>query len=266
MHEQYIDANQKAWSLLARDHYLHYRKRLAEPDYALNPLARQDLGEVAGKSILHLQCNTGADSILLTRLGATVTGVDLVPENIHYARLLAEEYAPEKASFIVSDILRLKENLSGRFDLVLTTDGVIGWIPDLPAWADVIAHFLKEDGCFFLHDAHPFYLVFDEEALGEGRLIPRYSYFAGDPDVDPFIGGYAGEAARADNYYWNHTLGSIINALAAQNLYVTSLREYDRCVQGMGGKETDPQGLSYHAWLEGRLPITYSLRAEYRHR
>lgn len=41
-----------------------------------------------------------------------------------------------------SDVDDLPSTLEGRFDIVFTSHGVLGWLPDLERWAQVIARFL----------------------------------------------------------------------------------------------------------------------------
>ncbi len=260
--EQQIEANKTAWGTLSKDHYEHFKIKLADKDFKLNPMVEEELGNVRGKKILHLQCNTGADSILLARKGAIVTGVDLVPENMHYARELAKDFGIEDIEFITSDVLKLTEVHSGEYDIVMTTDGAIGWLSDLNQWGKVIAQFLNDEGFFYLHDSHPFMGIFDEEALDRGELEPRYPYFQMSGDYESTIGGYASEEKKAENYFWGHQLSTIVNGLLSGELYITYIKEYDRCVSGMGGSKTDVNGLCYYPELEGKLPIVFSLKAE----
>ncbi|MEB1808806.1 MAG: class I SAM-dependent methyltransferase [Bacillaceae bacterium] len=244
------------------DHYEHFKVQLAQDDFNLNRMVEKELGDVSGKKILHLQCNTGADSILLARKGALVTGVDLVPENIHYAKKLAEELGVTNVQFVESDVLKLMDVHTGEYDIVLTTDGVLGWLPDLNQWGKVVGHFLKKDGFFYLHDSHPFIMIFDEAALTEGNLIPKYPYFKMTADIETSIGGYASDVKEAKNFFWGHQLSTIVNGLLSGNLYVSYIKEYDRCVPGMGGSTLDENGLKYYPELEGKIPITISIKAE----
>ena len=121
-----VEQNKKAWSLLAEGHYSHYRKLLVEGEYELNSIVKRELGDISGKKLLHLQCNTGADSILLARMGAEATGVDLVPENVHFAGRLAQELGVDDVSFVISDIMHLMDTHEGKYNIVFTSDGVIG--------------------------------------------------------------------------------------------------------------------------------------------
>jgi len=260
--EKKIKANELAWAKLSKDHYETYKKRLLDPNTKLNPLVEEALGDIKGKKVLHLQCNTGADSILLARKGAIVTGVDLVEENIKYAEQLAKDFNMDNLKFVASDVLKLIGKIDDQFDLIVTFDGVIGWLPDLRLWGKVIHHYLKKDGVFYLHDAHPLALVFDEEQMTKGQMIARYPYFGKDPDMDPYIGGYASEAKLAENYYWNHTMEDIIMGLINNNLTLTSIKEHEKCVDGMGGDVVDQQGLSYYKDFLGKIPMALSIKAK----
>jgi 2-polyprenyl-3-methyl-5-hydroxy-6-metoxy-1,4-benzoquinol methylase len=126
-----VEANKKAWGLLSRDHYEHFKKSLKEKNSILNSIIEEELGDICGKSIIHLQCNTGADTISLARKGAIVTGVDLVPENAFYAKKLSQELNINNIDFIESDIMEFKEKHNKKYDMVFTTEGVLHWLPDL---------------------------------------------------------------------------------------------------------------------------------------
>jgi len=262
LNEDKIEANKLAWGKLSEDHYKHFKEQLSREDFKLNCIVEEELGDVRGKKILHLQCNTGADSIHLARKGAIVTGVDLVPENIYFAKKLAKDFGLKNAFFIESDVLKLMDVHQDEYDIVMTTDGVLGWLPDLNKWGKVVSNFLKKEGFFYLHDSHPFMMIFDESQLTHGNLVPKYPYFKMTADLDTSIGGYASETKQADNYFWGHQLSTIINGLLNGGLYVTFFKEYDRCAHGMGGSANDTNGFAYYPELEGKLPLVYSLMAQ----
>lgn len=259
-----IEANKKAWGLLSKEHYVHYKKLLEDTSYKLNPIVLKELGDISGKKILHLQCNTGADSILLARMGGIVTGVDLVPDNIFYARQLAEDFNITNIDFIESDIMTFMEKHNGKYDIVFTSDGAIGWLPDLNKWAKTVKYFLKEDGYFYVHDSHPLFLTFDEVKIKEGILSVLYPYFEKEPDKGSFIGGYATAEKESENYFWSYKISDVINSLSSAGLFIEYINEYDRCDIGMGGTKRDELGLCYYPEFEGKLPITFSLKAVHR--
>jgi 2-polyprenyl-3-methyl-5-hydroxy-6-metoxy-1,4-benzoquinol methylase len=162
-----IEANKASWGSLAEVHYEHCKKALQEKKHSFSSIIEKELGDISGKTIIHLQCNTGADTILLAQKGAVVTGVDLAPENIIYARKMAAELGVKNIDFIESDIMEFKEKHNTQYDMVFTSEGVLCWLPDLIKWAQTVKHLLKENGVLYVLDGHPFFMVFDEDKLRE---------------------------------------------------------------------------------------------------
>src|SRR5512147_3253183 len=141
--EDYLNSNQQLWNEWTG---LHEQS----PFYnvvgfkagasTLRPIERQELTDVAGKTLLHLQCHFGLDTLSWARAGALATGVDLSDESIALARALSSELGIP-ATFVCSDILELPQALAGQFDIVFTSYGVLNWLHDLKSWAAVVAHF-----------------------------------------------------------------------------------------------------------------------------
>ena len=110
-----IDSNKHAWSQIAKDHYESFGKSLANGTHHLNHYITKEVGDLSGKSVIHLQCNTGADTILLAGMAQHAVGVDLVPDNIHYAKKLAEDLNIANVDFIESDIMELMEKRTEKY-------------------------------------------------------------------------------------------------------------------------------------------------------
>ena len=121
---EYVEANKKSWGVIAKDHYEVFKARLLANETTLSQTQIRELGDIAGKRLIHLQCNTGADTISLARMGAMVTGVDLVPENVHYARKLAVDCGIVDARFIESNVLEIMDRAmpecQEKYDIVLS--------------------------------------------------------------------------------------------------------------------------------------------------
>jgi len=261
--DKYIEANRQSWALLAAEHYRTFRERLAENESILNEVQRQELGDLRDKKLIHLQCNVGADTISLARMGARVTGVDLVPENIEYARKLAADFGVDDARFIQSNVLEIMETHHEKYDVVYTTEGVLCWIPDLELWARNVRHLLADDGFFYLLDGHPTFMIWDEEQLPE--LAVKYPYFLKTDDREEWIGGYASEAKPGTNYSWMYTLGEIINALSGAGLHIEWLHEFDWLYYKLSDKQVrDENGGWLYPTHKDRLPYTFSLKATVR--
>jgi SAM-dependent methyltransferase len=262
---EYINANRKAWATLSKDHYHTFKDLLENNDFSLNKTQIDELGDIQGKSIIHLQCNTGADTISLARLGAKeVVGVDLVPENIQYAKQLSTDLNVSSTSFIEANVLELKENHNKKYDIVFTTDGVLIWLPDLELWASNVRHLLNDDGFLYLMDGHPTFMAWDEMKLPE--LHVKYPYFNKFPEQDEWIGGYASELKQSTNYGWMYTISDIINALSNAGLHVEWFHEFDWLFFKVNEKlkTRDENGHWIFPEYRGKLPFTFSLKATIR--
>jgi SAM-dependent methyltransferase len=195
-----------------------------------DPLVLSQIGDVAGQSVLHLQCHFGMDTIRFAWLGATATGVDISPVAIETARELAAEVGAD-VRFIESNIYDLPEVLDEQYDLVFKSYGTICWLPDIRAWAQVVARYVKPGGRFIIIDAHPSAFPLDDE--NASGLAIRYPYFRQDkPLTFEFDGTYADESAKMTNtrtFEWNHPLGEIITALIDAGLTIEHIGEYDYC-------------------------------------
>jgi SAM-dependent methyltransferase len=263
----YRQANRQRWNELVA---LHHRSRFYDVDgfkagqSSLRPLEIEELGDVSGKSLLHLQCHFGLDTLSWARRGARVTGVDFADEAIALAQTLSRETGLD-ARFVCSSVEDLPGVLRDTFDIVFTSYGVLWWLADLRRWAEVIAHFLKPGGTFYLVEIHPFADVFDDRP-DVRELRPAYPYFASpEPWRDEAQGSYADREARVAHtvsYGWPHSIGDILNALLGAGLHVEFLHEFPYCVyakfpfmhQGTDGWWRLPEQY-------GSIPLLFSLKA-----
>src|SRR5437588_12459313 len=168
MNEEYMHINQQRWNEMVGFHEKSAFYDVTSFKAGRNtvaPLEREELGNVAGKSLLHLQCHFGMDTMSWARLGAKVTGVDYSERAIELAQSLAKELAID-AHFVRSNIYDLPNDtlIPDTFDVVYTALGVLGWLPDLEHWGKVIAHYLKPGGTFDILEGHPFMVTLDENS------------------------------------------------------------------------------------------------------
>ena len=216
------------------------------------------LGDVSGKSVLHLQCHFGQDSISLARMGAKVTGADISDVAIERAKLLNEECETD-ATFIVSDIYDLPTKLEGKFDIVFTTYGTIGWLPDLDKWAQVVNHFLKDGGTFIFAEFHPAMWMFDDD---HERVF--YNYFKSEPIIETYSGTYANPDSELEvnTISWNHGLAEVMTSLLNQGLTIRHFKELDyspwNCFEGM---QEDAPGVFRISKFGNKMPLMYTLKA-----
>jgi SAM-dependent methyltransferase len=195
----------------------------------LKPIELEEIGNVAGKRLLHLQCHFGMDTISWARHGASTVGVDFSPDAIALARQLSAETSAN-ADFVCSNIYELPERLEGEFDIVYTSYGVLCWLPDLDAWGKVIDHFLAPGGFFYIVEQHPVGGMFSDR---DGELVASESYFNAGPVEETSDGSYADRTAVLQNktsYQWQHPLSEIINAVATNGLDVEFLHEFPFCM------------------------------------
>jgi len=226
---EYLTSNRDLWNHWTR---INFQSKMYDvPGFKagkipLDAIVRAGIGDAAGKTLLHLQCHFGLDTLAWARLGAHVTGVDFSDQAITQARALSAEL-DLPAQFICCNLYDLPEQLDEKFDIVFTSHGVITWLDDLTGWARIIAKYLKPGGLFFMADAHPTAYIFDDEHTDDLRV--RYSYFPKPaPDRFDVQGSYADPANdfRGVEYAWQHSLSEITIALIAAGLRIIEFREY----------------------------------------
>ena len=198
----------------------------------LHAIERAELGDVRGKTLLHLQCHFGMDTLSWARLGADVTGIDFSERAIAEARALSAEL-DIPARFLVSDLYELPSNLDGTFDIVFTSYGAIYWLPDIKRWGEIAASYVKPGGTFYIAEFHPVGFMFDTDFSGESRekdYVRRYPYFhEADPILDE-SSDYADPTAAMKNvltFSWSHSMSDILNALISGGLQIEHFHEFN---------------------------------------
>ena len=226
-----MEANRRSWDARTPT---HFKSRFYDVDgfrasaSSLNSLEIEEVGDVEGKSLLHLQCHFGMDSMSWARLGAKVTGVDFSEEAISRARSLSEELGID-AEFVGSNVYELPDVLDDRFDVVFTSYGVLTWLPDLEPWAKVIAHFLEPGGFFYIVDGHPFGSVFydEEDAVDLRPFYPYSTRGAGPIAFEPDSTYTDGpDEEYGPTFEWGHSVGDILNSLISAGLVVEYFHEH----------------------------------------
>ena len=233
MNEEYMQINQQLWNEMVGVHEKSAFYDVAGFKAGRNtvaPLERDELGNVAGKSLLHLQCHFGMDTMSWARLGAKVTGVDYSDKAIKLAQSLAKELAID-AHFVRSNIYDLPNDtlIPDKFDIVYTALGVLGWLPDLIHWGKVIAHYLKPGGTFYILEGHPFMLTLDENSPDLKVVYPYFSAEALKFDSEHSYADPAVALANKTEYGWNHSFSEIFNALLSEGLSIDFLHEFPFC-------------------------------------
>ena len=230
-----IAANKEAWNAAAAHHkaaaqWQALRDGFAKPGHSvLDDIESRILADIgiAGKAVAQLCCNNGRELLSLKNLGAgRCVGFDQAEEFLAQGRELAA-LAGQELEFVAGNVLEVPAAYDGRFDLVTTTIGVFGWMPDLPAFMAVVARLLKPGGAYFAYEEHPILNMLEPESAAPH--LPKNSYFKAEPFVETagldYFGGAKYEAPTS--YWYAHTLSAILTAGLANGLALERIAEYE---------------------------------------
>jgi SAM-dependent methyltransferase len=259
-HEQ----NRRLWNEIVEVHYRHPEHNVTrfvdDPDFlSLHPTEQEEMGDVTGQSLLHLQCQFGMDTLSWRRKGAScVCGVDISDVSIDLARRLQTDAGIDNADFVCSDVLELSGKLDRQFDIVFQSYGTYIWIADLRTWARVIAEHLKPGGYFYIIDQHPVWQLF-------GYPQENLDYFANEPTEYP--GGVDPDYCdreyipREGSVEWMHTMSEIVNSLITAGLRIDFLNEFPFFYYPPFEDWYEKDGLWYPPDGPQRYPMMFSLKA-----
>lgn len=261
----YIDLNRAFWNHRAEQHFdseFYDNPTFLAGRNPLNPIEMAILGDdLSGQKALHLMCHFGQDTLALERLGAEATGLDLSDTAIEKAQQLRDQ-AGLKARFIRSNVLEADQHLDEQFDLVFSSYGTIGWLPELSKWGQVIAHFLKPAGRFVFAEFHPVVWMYDDDFTHF-----KYPYFNLEGYIEESQGSYAApEDQKAhSSAYWNHSLADVIQALLNAGLSITHFSEYDYSPYDCFNLTVPCPGGYQIKGHEGKMPMVFALEAKKLH-
>lgn len=265
-HEKFFEANRDLWDKFAKINYeskTYKTKEFLRGETTLNSIELEELGDVKGKTLLHLQCHFGLDTLSWGREGAVVTGVDFSGEAIQLARKLADA-AGLDARFIQSNIYDLPEVLDEKFDIVFTSYGVHCWLNDIRRWGEIVSHFVKPGGTFYIAEFHPLLWIFDWDAKDDFKMVRGY-FHSPTPckfDVD---GSYADGETKFESqtdYEWAHSMADVINAIIHSGLRMEFLHEFAKApFQSFPFLKQADDGYWVYDNPEVQLPLVYSIKA-----
>lgn len=257
----YIDINKQTWNNKVPVHLeseFYNQKAFLEGKNTLPEIDIELLGNIKGKSILHLQCHFGQDSLSMARMGAKVTGIDLSDKAIEEAQKI-NSVLNLNAKFTCCNVYDTLEHITEQFDIVYTSYGTIGWLPDLDKWANVISKSLKPGGKFIFVEFHPVVWMFDDDFSEI-----KYHYHNEKPIIEEYTGTYANKEAdiKTDYIGWNHSLSEVFSSLLQHDLEIQHFQEYDyspyNCLNEMTEFEKGKFRIKH---LENKIPMVYSLTA-----
>jgi SAM-dependent methyltransferase len=276
-HDNFFLANKDLWNkrtAVHKDSSFYDVRGFKAGKNVLTSIELHEVRDVSGKKMLHLQCHFGMDSLNWARLGADVTGIDLSDRAINEARKLNDELGMN-AKFICCNIYDLHPHniesskispeggdleAPGTFDIVFTSYGVIGWLPDLDKWAEIISYYLKPGGIFYMAEFHPVIWMFDDdfkeikycyENRGVIETDSQGTYTDRDADI------------QAKEYGWNHSISEVLNALITHGLSIDLFNEHMYspypCFNNM---VQNKEGNWWIKGLEDKIPMVYSVNAK----
>ena len=257
----YIEINKQLWNKRTGVHYtsgFYGVDAFLQGKSSLNKIELELVGDVDGKSLLHLQCHFGMDTLSFARMGAEVTGIDLSDEAINKANELKEK-SNLNAEFICCNVYETLNNINKKYDIVFTSYGTIGWLPDLKKWGEVIAGALKPGGMLIFVEFHPVVWMYDHSI---SKI--EYSYFKGKEIEEEEEGTYANRYAdiKLKSISWNHSLDESITALLDAGLTIETFKEFDYSPYDIYNSSTKTEeGYFQIKGFEGMLPLVFAIKA-----
>lgn len=258
----YTKVNKKWWNTITSLHAkssLYSLNKFKKGKSSLQKIEIKELKNIKGKSVLHLLCHFGMDSLSLARMGAKVTGVDLSDESIALAKNLSTElHIP--AEFICSDVYKLEKSLSKKYDVIFMSYGVLLWLSDIKKFGKIISHFLKKGGIFYIVELHPFTNILSYD------MSLQYDYFDKGPFLDDADGSYTDwkDATKGATYEWSYTISDIVTMLIENGLKIQFIHEFPYTMynQFPGLMKKNKSGQFVLKNTTYQIPLLFSLKAK----
>lgn len=259
--ENYAAVNSQLWNKKTPFHtasVFYDNESFINGKNSLKDIETTLLGDIKNKTVLHLQCHFGQDTLSMVRMGAYATGVDFSEAAITEARKLNDALSLN-ATFVCADVYDIPTSLHHRHDIVFSSYGTIVWLPDINKWAHTIASCLKPGGRFVFVETHPLALMFDDDFTAI-----KYSYFDTGVIEETEEGTYADRTANINlkSMTWNHSLADVLQALINAGLSITQFQEYNYSEQPCFGNMIEIATDKYQVkGMEGLIPLVYAIEA-----
>ncbi|WP_104477785.1 class I SAM-dependent methyltransferase [Actinokineospora auranticolor] len=264
-----IAANEANWDARTPIHVASqfYDVPNRDPEVWFAEFEWDDLGDLAGRDVAHLQCHIGAETVAIAARGARVVGLDISAESVRAAREIAADKGVSVA-YVHADVHDAAEALGReRFDVVYTGKGALCYVPDLAAWAEQVAALLRPGGQVYVVEFHPLLNALSPVPPPDGSeaLLLRHDYLSGRGPVErdasrTYTDGPELTVAKV-SYEWQHGLGDVVNALVDAGLRITRLRETEQLPWPRWSTMTSDGGWFALPEEAPRLPFIYALQA-----
>ena len=263
MSNDHLENNMKLWDEMAGIHkhsYTEIHSVLAGKSIIRNP-EKQELGNISGKTLLHIQCHIGTDSISLAYEGAIVTGTDFSSKSIAIARELAERTDTD-VDFIICPNNELVHCISNTYDIVYMSRGVLCWNNDINALMKSIYRLLKPGGFFYLQESHPMLGTLNES---DPHIHIEFPYFHTNEPVkweDNYDYSAADTRLSHPSFEWIWPISDIVNSISEAGMCIEFLNEFDYLFyKAVDYMEKNSDGYWYIPGLEKKFPLMFSLKA-----
>jgi phthiocerol/phenolphthiocerol synthesis type-I polyketide synthase E len=260
----WLEVNRRLWDEMAGIHpstALYDVDRLVAGRDDIRPWEDAELGPVTGLDLVHLQCHIGTDTIGWARRGARVTGLDFSPVALEAATDLARRCGLD-IDWVEADVHEAAGVLgAGRFDVVYTGIGAIGWLPDMQAWAQVVHDLLRPGGVLYLVEVHPMWVALIEDGRTTCQDAIEAAFTRWDEADRTSYADSDQVLTAVSSYERLHALSEVVTAILDAGMALELLRERDLTPAPTPWLEQRPDGLWGFPAGHHRFPLTYSLRA-----
>ena len=260
-YDKYFEANKQGWNKRTAVHKtssFYDVESFKKGATSLNKMELEDLGNVKGKELLHLQCHFGMDTLSWAREGAIVTGIDFSEDAIETAKELSREINVP-AEFICCNVYDTLQHITRQYDIVFASYGVIGWLPHLDKWAAVISKAVKPGGIFYLAEFHPFVWLWDDDFT---KI--QYHYHNQKVIRTEQSGTYTDRNAniKFEEYSWNHSISEVLNVLIQHGFTIEHFNEYNYSYYNCFSNTVKGNDGYYRIkGMEDLIPMMYSVKA-----
>lgn len=234
-------------------------QRVIDGEIRLNPYEIEEVGDVTGKALVHLQCHLGTETIGWARLGANATGLDFSSEVVENARRLADDSGVD-IEYVQGDVYDAPSLLGqNRFDIAYVNIGSLHWLPDINRWGDTVAQLLKPGGMVYINEIHPISSV-----LAENEPTFERDYFYDGPVLWDEDGSYAdvgGSTTHNQHVIYDRPLSDIMTALTDAGLVVTGFREWAGQEYQQFPDQVRGEDGRWYTPGQARFPSMFSLKA-----